>query len=216
VGRILTGFLYRKRSAATINKDDIMEYFTYADVSLTNRIEYLMAMGVKVYYHRGHSWVIPEGGDAVRVGIDDFSQKLVGKIDAIKCPPVGSRVTQGEKTWTLFVNSKSIDMVSPVDGEIIDVNERLLSSPDSIVKDPYGQSWLMKVQVPQLSANLKNLLFGGAARKWMEEVSENLRSRTEYAIGPVCQDGGVLVEGIARNLDRDRWDEIAREYFLTS
>lgn len=193
-----------------------MEYFTYADVSLTDRIECLMAIGVKVYYHRGHGWVIPEGGDVVRVGIDDFAQKLVGKIDAIKCPGVGSKVTEGEKTWTLFVSSKSIDMVSPVDGEIIDVNERLLSSPDSIGEDPYGRSWLMKVQVPQLSANLKNLLFGGAARKWMEEVSENLRSRSEYAIGPLCQDGGVLVEGIARHLDRERWEEIARECFLSS
>jgi glycine cleavage system H protein len=193
-----------------------MEYFTYTDISMTNRIEYLMAMGVKVYYHQGHSWAIPESGNVVRVGIDDFAQKLVGKIDAIKCPQVGSKVTQGEKTWTLLVNSKSIDMLSPVDGEIIETNENLLSSPDSIGKDPYGQFWLMKVQVPQLSANIKNLLFGWAARKWMEEVSENLRSRIDYNLGPVCQDGGVLVEGIARNLDRERWDEIAREYFLIS
>ncbi len=193
-----------------------MEYFIYADISMTSRIEYLMAMGVKVYYHRGHSWAIPESGNVVRVGIDDFAQKLVGKIDAIKCPQAGSRVTQGEKTWTLLVNSKSIDMLSPVDGEIIEINESLLSSPDSICKDPYGQSWLMKVQVPKLSANLKNLLVGRAAIKWMEEVSENLRSRTDHHLGPVLQDGGVLVEGIARNLDRVIWDQIAREYFLSS
>jgi len=160
-----------------------IEYFTYADVSVTNRIEYLMAMGVKVYYHRGHSWAIPESGNVVRVGIDDFAQKLVGKIDAIKCPQVGSEVTQGEKAWTLLVNSKSIDMLSPVDGKIVDINESLLSSPESIRKDPYGQSWLMKVQAPKLSANLKNLLSGGAARKWMEEVSENLLSRTDYNLG---------------------------------
>src|SRR5665647_54115 len=108
-------------------EDNTVEYFTYADVSMTNKIEYLMAMGVKVYYHQGHSWAIPESGNVVRVGIDDFAQKLVGKIDAIKCPQVGSEVTQGEKAWTLLVNSKSIDMLSPVDGKIVDINESLLS-----------------------------------------------------------------------------------------
>ena len=50
----------------------------------------------------------------------------------------------------------------------------------------------------------------------MEEVSENLLSRTDYNLGPVSQDGGALVDGIARNLDRERWDEIVREFFLIS
>jgi glycine cleavage system H lipoate-binding protein len=193
-------------------EDATMEYFTYADVSLTNRIECLMAMGVKVYYHQGHSWAIPESGDMVRVGIDDFAQKLVGRIDAITCPPVGSEVTQGKKGWTLLVNSKSIDMLSPVDGTVVGVNEGLLSSPEMISGDPYGESWVMKVQARKLSANLRNLVSGGTARKWMEEVSANLLSRANYHLGPVSQDGGAPVDGIARSLDRERWDEIAREF----
>jgi glycine cleavage system H protein len=169
-----------------------------------------------VYYHQGHSWAIPESGDVVRVGIDDFAQKLVGKIDAIKFPQIGSQVAQGEKAWSLLVGSKSIDMLSPVDGKIVDINESLLSSPESISKDPYGQSWLMKVQVPKISANLKNLLSGGLARKWMEGVREKLLARMNYNLGAVSQDGGVPVNGIARNLDREGWDEIAKEYFLIS
>jgi glycine cleavage system H protein len=170
----------------------------------------------KVYYHQGHSWAMPESGNVVRVGIDDFAQKLVGKIDAIKFPQVGSEVTQGEKAWSLLVGSKAIDMLSPVDGKILDINESLLSSPESISKDPYGQSWLMKVQAPKITSNLKNLLSGGLARKWMEGVRETLLARMNYKLGAVSQDGGVLVDGIARNLDRERWDEIVKEFFLIS
>jgi glycine cleavage system H lipoate-binding protein len=193
-----------------------MEGLTYEDVFAAKGIEYLMAMSVKVYYHRGHSWVIPESGHVVRVGIDDFARKLVGKIDAIKLPKVGSEVTQGEKAWSLLVGSKSADMLSPVDGKILEINEDLLCSPESISKDPYGESWLMKVQAPNISTNLKHLLSGRLARKWMEGVKENLFARMNYNLGAVSQDGGVPVDGIARNLNRERWDEIAKEFFLIS
>ncbi len=169
-----------------------------------------------VYFHQGHSWASPEGGEVVRVGMDDFAQKMLGKIDAIKFPKVGSQVTQGEKGWSLLVGSKSIDMLSPVDGKIVDINENLLSSPENVSRDPYGQSWLMKVETPKISSNLKNLLSGELAGKWMEGVRENLLARMNYNLGEVYQDGGVPVDGIARNMDREKWDEIVREFFLIS
>jgi glycine cleavage system H lipoate-binding protein len=150
------------------------------------------------------------------VGMDDFAQKLVGKIDAIKFPQVGSQVTQGEKGWSLVAGAKTIDMLSPVDGEIIAINESLLSSPEKIGQDPYGQSWLLKVQAPKISANLKNLLSGALARKWMEGVRESLLARMNYNLGAVSQDGGVLVDGIARNIDQEKWDEIAKEFLLSN
>ncbi len=168
----------------------------------------------KIYYHQGHSWAMPEGGDVVKVGMDDFARKMVGKIDAITPLRVGSEVSQGEKAWSLVVGSKTIDMLSPVDGKIVAVNENLLRSPETLTQDPYGQAWLLKVQSPKLTANLKNLLTGGLARRWMEGVRESLLARMNYNLGAVSQDGGVLVDGIARNLDRERWDEIVKEFFL--
>jgi hypothetical protein len=74
----------------------------------------------------------------------------------------------------------------------------------------------MKVQAPKISSNLKNLLSGKLAKKWMEGVRENLLARMNYNLGTVYQDGGVPVNGIARNLDRERWDEIVKEFFLIS
>ncbi|MHB8908052.1 MAG: glycine cleavage system protein H [Syntrophales bacterium] len=170
----------------------------------------------KIYYHQGHSWAVPEDQGLVKVGIDDFAQKLVGRIDGLRLPQVGTQLTQGEKGWSLLAGQKSIDMLSPVDGRVVAINEALLSSPESVSKDPYGQAWLMKVQAPKISANLKNLLSGGLARKWMEGVRENLLARMDYNLGAVSQDGGVPVDGIAKSLDRERWDEIAKEFFLVS
>ncbi len=170
----------------------------------------------RLYYHQGHSWAMPEEGDLIRVGIDDFAQKLVGKVDAIQLPPIGSQVTQGERGWSLRAGEKTIEMLSPVDGKVVGINEGLLKSPENIGKDPYGQSWLLKVQSPKVSANLKNLLSGGLAKKWMDGVRESLLARMNYSLGAVSQDGGVPVDGIARNLDREQWDSIVKEYLLTS
>jgi len=170
----------------------------------------------RLYYHQGHSWAMPEEGDLVRVGIDDFARKLVGKVDAIELPPIGSRIAQGEKGWSLRAGSKTIDMLSPVDGKVVGINEGLLKSPENIGRDPYGQSWLLKVESPKVTSNLKNLLSGDLARRWMEGVREGLLARMNYSLGAVSQDGGVPVDGIARNLDRERWDSIVKEFFLTT
>jgi glycine cleavage system H protein len=166
------------------------------------------------YYHLGHSWAAPEAKNVVRVGVDDFAQKLVGKINAIHLPGIGSTIHQGDKGWALEVDSKSIDMLSPVDGKVVAINEKIVGSPEDINKYPYV-SWLMKVESPRFSANKKQLLSGALAGKWMEEVRENLLSRTNYNLGLVYQDGGLLVDGMARSLDKDKWDEIAKEFFLT-
>lgn len=174
----------------------------------------------EIYYHLGHSWAAPEGRtpegkNLVKVGVNDFAQRLVGKIDAIQLPGIGSTIQQGDKGWTLDIDSKKIDMLSPVDGRVVAINEKIVGSPGDINKYPYV-SWLMKVESPNFSANKKQLLSGSFAEKWMEEVRENLLSRMSYNLGLVYQDGGLLVDGMARSLDQDKWDEIVKEFFLIS
>jgi glycine cleavage system H protein len=169
----------------------------------------------EIYYHLGHSWAAPEGKNLVKVGVDDFAQKLLGEINAIELPGIGSTINQGDKGWTLEVDSKTIDMLSPVDGKVVAINEKIVNSPESINKYPY-MSWLMEVESPRFSVNKKQLLSGILAKRWMEEVREKLLSRMNYDLGLVYQDGGLLVDGMAKNLDRDKWDEIAKEFFLIS
>lgn len=170
----------------------------------------------QVYYHPGHAWAKVEGENIVSVGMDDFAHKLVGKIDYINTPTVGSTLNQGDKGWTLHVDHKAIDMLSPIEGKVISINEEAMNSPEEASRDPYDKGWLMKVKVSNISANLNNLLSGNLATKWTESVRESLVARSGPQLGLVYQDGGLPIEGMARNLDRDRWDEIAREFFLTA
>lgn len=169
----------------------------------------------ELYYHLGHSWVYPEGKNLVKVGIDDFAQKLLGKIDEIKLPSPGSIINQGDKGWIFKIDSKLIDMLSPVDGKVIAVNEEVLNAPKKLNEDPYN-NWLIKVETPKFLINKRNLLQGSLAKKWMEEVWENLLSRMNYNLGMVYQDGGMIVDGMAKSLYKEKWDEIIRDFFMTS
>ncbi|OGP78747.1 MAG: hypothetical protein A2Z13_04930 [Deltaproteobacteria bacterium RBG_16_64_85] len=168
-----------------------------------------------LFYHQGHSWLRPEPGSIGIVGLDDFAQKLIGRVDSIELPGVGSRLAQGEKGWSLVVGSIPVSMLSPVDGEVVAVNQEVLRSPEFLRQDPYGKGWLLKVKSPRITADTKNLLSGKLARAWMENALEKLHPIGPENVGPVLADGGFPVEGIARALGGDKWADLARAHLLT-
>jgi glycine cleavage system H lipoate-binding protein len=168
-----------------------------------------------LYYHPGHSWVMPENVDTVKVGIDDFAQRLLGKPDIFNLPPIGTMLEQGDTGWKIQYDSNSIDVLSPIDGEVIDVNTEILNSPEIIEQDPYGKGWLLKVRVPRMHSNLKNLLTGRLAATWMENTVHMLHQRMTGDLGIMMQDGGLPISGFAKELAPDNWTEFVSEFLLT-
>jgi len=168
-----------------------------------------------LFYHQGHGWLRPEPGSIGIVGLDDFARKLLGKVDAVELPAIGSRLAQGEKGWSLVVDSERIPMLSPVAGEVVEVNREVLRSPEILRQDPYGKGWLLKVKSSGIASNTRNLLSGKLARAWMENTLDKLHPIHGDSLGPVLQDGGLPVEGIARILGGDQWVDLAKTHLLT-
>ncbi len=167
------------------------------------------------YYHQGHSWALPLGDNIVRVGIDDFAQKLVGRPESIQFPHLGANLTQGDIGWEMIVDSKMIRVLSPVNGKVRRINQKVLQSPDIINQDPYNNGWLLEIEAPRIKADIKNLLVGKLAKDWSVETVRALRATMAGDLGVVMQDGGVPVEGFAKSLSPEKWDEIAAEFLLT-
>lgn len=165
-----------------------------------------------VQFHPGHAWLRTNGG-TVALGVDDFAQKLVGPLSGIELPPVGTALRQGEKAWGLRAGAETIDMLAPVDGEVVAVNEDVAAAPERIAADPYGAGWLLKVRPDKLDADLNQLLSGELARQWMEGVTDSLRRRLSPELGLVLQDGGQPVHGLAQALEPERWAALCRSYF---
>lgn len=169
-----------------------------------------------VMFHPGHAWARVESGDTVAVGMDDFAAKLLGSADSISLPKLGSKVKQGSLGWGFKTDSRVIHMLSPVEGEVIEVNDAVANSPGAAFEDPYGSGWLFRVKGANLTANTKNMVPGGMVGDWFENIRRSLSALGSSQAGaPMYADGGEPIRGIARAVDPERWDELAREFFLT-
>ena len=169
-----------------------------------------------VRYHSGHTWALSESRELVRVGMDDFASKLVGKIESIALPQRGRWVRQGQKIWTIFRDGKSVDMVSPIEGTVSDVNEAVAKDPSLALKDPFGEGWIVTVQAPDSKINFRNLLGGALARMWTEDSALRLRKRMPVAMAAaLAQDGGVAVDDITAHLPDEDWAALTKEFFLS-
>jgi glycine cleavage system H protein len=167
-----------------------------------------------VHLHPGHTWARMEEDGSVTVGLDDFAHKLVGRVAAVSLPEPGAQVAQGELAARLAADSKTVGLLSPVDGTVVAVNRAAAEEPGRL-EDPYGKGWLFQVKPPRFAANVRQLFSGAAAREWLEGASQALAARLSPQLGHVLQDGGTPVNGIARELDPEHWDEIARTFFRT-
>ena len=166
-------------------------------------------------YHPGHTWALSESPNLVRIGIDDFASKLVGKAEQVTLPQRGQWIRQGQKVWSIVRNGVKVDMVSPIEGSVSDINEALVNDPSLATKDPYGDGWMITVQSPDSKTNFRNLLGGALARWWTEESSMRLQRVMPSALGALAQDGGVAIDDLASTMPDEQWTKITREFFLT-
>jgi glycine cleavage system H protein len=148
------------------------------------------------------------------MGIDEFAGKLMGKPDSIKFPRVGKRYRQGEKVLSLRRDEKTLEVLCPIDGEVIAINGRAIESPDVLASEPYGAGWLVMFKTRDLQRNLRNLLSGEFARSWMEESAVQLRSMFAGSLGVVYQDGGLPEEGLATQLSAEDWKKLVKRNFM--
>lgn len=117
-------------------------------------------------YSDSHEWVKLEG-DVALIGISDYAQHAIGDITYLDAPEVGDEVSKGEDFGAVESVKAASDLISPVTGEVIEVNEELLDSPELINKDAYS-NWIIKVKVSDPS-ELDGLMDAEAYEKFTEE-----------------------------------------------
>ena len=165
-------------------------------------------------YHPGHTWALAESPERVRVGADDFAMKLAGHTTGLDIPERGQWIRQGQKIISIHRDGADLELVSPIEGTVIDVNDQALQHPDDVRKDPYGEGWLLLVNAPDVKTNFRNLLKGTVARRWLDDSAARLRACVAPSAMATAQDGGVALDGVIAELPPDQWEKLEKELFL--
>jgi glycine cleavage system H protein len=97
-------------------------------------------------YTKTHEWVTVDGKEAT-IGITDFAQSQLGDVVFLELPATGRKLGKGETFGVVESVKAASDLYAPVPGRIVAVNDKLSSKPELINSDPYGDGWIMKVEV---------------------------------------------------------------------
>ena len=97
-------------------------------------------------YSKDHEWV-RVARDTGTIGITDYAQKQLGDVVFLELPEVGRRLTAGEMFGTVESVKAVSELLSPVAGEVIEVNSALIQNPETVNTDPHGAAWMIKVKL---------------------------------------------------------------------
>lgn len=118
-------------------------------------------------YAESHEWVHADGGVAT-IGITDFAVEQLTDLVFIELPEVGRQVSAGEPFGEIESVKAVSDLYSPVDGEVVEVNEGLADALEQLSADPYGAGWMVKVRLAE-GAGLEHLMDRAAYQKQIAE-----------------------------------------------
>lgn len=98
-------------------------------------------------YCDSHEWIDPSIPEAAVVGISDHAQEELTDVVYLELPAVGKVVKKGEPFAVIESVKAANDIYAPVSGEVVEVNEALVESPESVNTDPYGAGWMVKIRL---------------------------------------------------------------------
>jgi glycine cleavage system H protein len=118
-------------------------------------------------YHREHDWARIEDGEAV-LGITWFAQDALGELVHFEPPEVGATIA-ADSSYGEVESVKAVsDLISPLSGEVLEVNRKVVDAPETVNEDPYGEGWLLRIRMSD-AAEADGLLDSSAYRQLLAE-----------------------------------------------
>jgi glycine cleavage system H lipoate-binding protein len=168
------------------------------------------------FLHLGHTWVALETADRVRLGLDDFSQKLLGPVTRIDFPKIGQKISANEPFMTLGRQRKKAEVLAPLDGTIEAINPKVLGKTQIAHDDPYGEGWLLIATPTNLKGDLQEMLFGQCNIAWTESEIIKLLGMLQGAPGASLPSGGSIIDDVYGNYPNLGWKRLVHEFLHTA
>ncbi len=168
-----------------------------------------------VFISDGHCWAAIAQDGAVRIGLDDFAKKLIGKIDDIEFPNLGMNIAQGQPLFLIKQGKKSIQFNSPVSGHVAKVNHDLGDNIDALDYSTYEKNWICIIDADKLDTELTQLKIGKNAVSFYQEEIDRYTKKIKILIGKdeSGKESFELYWGQLENLKEKDWYIITSEFF---
>ncbi|MEO0263385.1 MAG: hypothetical protein ABIM62_06645 [candidate division WOR-3 bacterium] len=169
------------------------------------------------FFSPNHLWlkILPCGD--VEIGMDDFTQKIIGKFDKIEIKNK-KRVKKGEDLFTVYQNNKKLTFYSPVEGRISEINKEILENPELLRNSIYEKGWILKITPFELQDLIRETNIDKNAYKWfLKEIekledfltSHNISNKPAFS---TLQDGKIKIEGLLENFDDFAWMDFEEKF----
>lgn len=171
-----------------------------------------------VFISEGHCWASMEQDGTVKVGIDDFAKKIIGRIDDIEFPNLGMQIRYGQPLFCVRQAERAIPFTSPVSGQITKVNIQLRDHLDALDITTYDRNWVCIIDAEDLDAEIQKLKIGKAAVSFYQndigQFMETMRNATRGGNGfhRARRDGDSYL-GLLESLDEKGWGKIINMFF---
>lgn len=216
-------------------EDELLEFTKKAYIKREDRIKKLLkpkvhithlkeASGAKtpeflipggVFISIGHCWANIDDKGIVKVGLDDFARKLIGKIDSIEFPNLGLSIRKGQRLFAVKQGNRRVIFNSPVTGKVKEINKPLNTDIESIEFSPYENNWVCQIDAEELDSEIPTLKIGKAAVTFFQEDIERLQSiKKKIKTGSKDDESnGHLYIGEMEKLDDVSWKRYCEDFF---
>jgi len=172
-----------------------------------------------LFYHPGHTWVKVEKADEVRIGLDCFLGRIIGKVKVVVLPLSGRKFAQGESLCSIIQEEGILDIIFPVSGYILSVNKKLKDQPELVTKDPLGEGFLLTLKPKNLQRDQRYLFFGEAALFWYQRELERFKAAVvselppnQKGLGITMQDGEIKLGDIQKLIETERYIQLVSTF----
>jgi glycine cleavage system H lipoate-binding protein len=166
-----------------------------------------------VHIGSGHCWASLSADGTARVGMDDFASKLLGHIDAIDLPTVGTRVKAGDPLFRINQGNRRAQFKAPLSGKVTEVNNAMRENIGELAKQPYGSNWVCVIAAEELDTELAELRIGKSAIAYFQEDLDRLQEFMQKTGGETVAGSELLSIGAFKDMDDSRWNEAVKAFF---
>jgi glycine cleavage system H lipoate-binding protein len=163
------------------------------------------------FFHFSHSWVLPDDKDGYYTGFDNFISFLFSdQVTVDSLPARGTQIQQGEKIWDVKANNKKITQLSPISGEITEINPAFsISVP--LASDEIETSWILKIKPSSFKTEVNNLMDSGQGHI-MNTAVKDVISR-DFHSAEYLNDGGRIDPSFIMNMKNEEWEAFIKKFF---